>query len=225
MIVPIEDIFADVQAEALYDQLRTVLGKYRRTLQTDRQYLLEQFSLTHVARKVVGVGSVGTRAWILLLHAGGDEPLILQAKEAQTSVLSDFAGPTEYGNEGERVVAGQHLMQASSDIFLGWQQTTGPDGVPRDYYVRQLRDWKFSMPIEQMQPVGMVLYAGMCAWTLARAHACSGDRVAIAAYLGKTDKFDQAIADFAETYADQNERDHTELAAVKNGTAPATTEI
>ena len=214
LIVPVKELFTDHQAEEIYGQIGELIDRYRSTLQTDRQYLLQQFSLTQVARKVVGVGSVGTRAWILLLHAGGgDEPLILQAKEAQTSVLSDFAGPTEYGNEGERVVAGQHMMQASSDIFLGWQQTTGPDGVPRDYYVRQLRDWKFSLPIEQMQPVGMVLYAGMCAWTLARAHACSGDRVAIAAYLGKSDKFDQAIADFAETYADQNERDHAELAA------------
>ena len=214
LIVPIKELFTDLQAHEIYGQVGELIDRYGRTLQSDRQYLLQQFSLTQVARKVVGVGSVGTRAWILLLHAGGgDEPLILQAKEAQTSVLSAFAGPTEYGNQGERVVAGQHMMQASSDIFLGWQQTTGPDGVARDYYVRQLRVWKFSLPIEQMQPVGMLLYAGMCAWTLARAHACSGDRVAIAAYLGKSDKFDQAIADFAETYADQNERDHAELAA------------
>jgi hypothetical protein len=191
-----------------------LVDRYRRTLQTDRQHLLRQFTLTHVARKVVGVGSVGTRAWILLMEAkDGNEPLILQAKEAQTSVLSDFAGPTEYGNQGERVVAGQHLMQASSDIFLGWQQTTGPDGIDRDYYLRQLRDWKFSMPIEQMLPTGMGLYAGLCGWTLARAHACSGDRLGISAYLGKSDKFDQAIADFSETYADQNERDYADLAA------------
>src|SRR3954447_9246959 len=214
LIVPVEELFTDLRAHEIYAQIGELVDRYRRTLQTDRQYLLQQFTLTQVARKVVGVGSVGTRAWILLLHAGGgDEPLILQAKEAQTSVLSDFAGSTQYGNQGERVVAGQHLMQATSDIFLGWQQTTGPDGIDRDFYVRQLRDWKFSLPIEQMQPTGMGLYAGLCAWTLARAHACSGDRVAIAAYLGKSDKFDQAVADFAEAYADQNERDHAALAA------------
>ena len=212
LIVPVEELFTDRLSHELYAQLGELLDRYRRTLQTDRQYLLQQFTLTHVARKVVGVGSVGTRAWILVMDAE-EEPLILQAKEAQTSVLSDFAGPTRYGNQGERVVAGQHLMQASSDIFLGWQQTTGPDGVDRDYYVRQLRDWKFSLPIEQMQQTGMGLYAGLCAWTLARAHACSGDRVAIAAYLGKSDTFDNAIADFAEAYADQNERVYAELTA------------
>jgi uncharacterized protein (DUF2252 family) len=214
LIVPVEQIFTHLQSDTIYQELGELVDRYRRTLQTDRQHLLRQFTLTHVARKVVGVGSVGTRAWILLMEAkDGNEPLILQAKEAQTSVLSDFAGPTEYGNQGERVVAGQHLMQASSDIFLGWQQTTGPDGIDRDYYLRQLRDWKFSMPIEQMLPTGMGLYAGLCGWTLARAHACSGDRLAISAYLGKSDKFDQAIADFSETYADQNERDYADLAA------------
>ena len=197
LIVPVEHLFTDLQAEQIYGEVGELIDRYRRTLQTDRQYLLQQFTLSHVARKVGSVGSVGTRAWILLLHAAeGDEPLILQAKEAQTSVLSDYAGPTQYGNQGERVVVGQHLMQATSDIFLGWQQTTGPDGVTRDYYLRQLRDWKFSLPIERMQPTGMGLYAGLCGWTLARAHACSGDRVAIAAYLGKSAKFDEAIADF-----------------------------
>ena len=185
----------------------------------------QQFELIHVARKVVGVGSVGTRAWILLLEAGdGQEPLFLQAKEAQDSVLADYCGRSEYDDQGQRVVAGQHLMQASSDIFLGWQQTTGPDGVERDFYVRQLRDWKLSFPIELMAPQGMVVYAGLCGWTLARAHARSGDRIALAAYLGKTDKFDTAVADFAEIYADQNERDHAALAtAVADGRAEAQT--
>ena len=137
-------------------------------------------------------------------------------------MLADYCGRSEYDNQGQRVVAGQHLMQAASDIFLGWQRTTGPDGVDRDFYVRQLRDWKFSFPIEQMPPSGMALYAGLCGWTLARAHARSGDRIAIAAYLGKTDKFDTAVADFAETYADQNERDHAALAdAVADGRAEA----
>ena len=228
MIVPVEEVFAEVQADTIYELLRAVLGKYRRTLQSDRRHLLEQFTLVQVARKVVGVGSVGTRAWVVLMDAGdGDEPLFLQAKEAQPSVLANYAGRSRYNNQGERVVAGQHLMQAQSDIFLGWTRVPNPlDGVDRDFYVRQLRDWKFSVPIELMLPEGMTLYARLCGWTLARAHARSGDRVALAAYLGGSDKFDQAIADFAETYADQNELDYAALqAAVKDGKAEATTEI
>ena len=228
MIVPVEEVFADVQADVIYKLLRAVLGKYRRTLQSDRRHLLEQFTLVQVARKVVGVGSVGTRAWVVLMDAGdGVEPLFLQAKEAQPSVLADYCGRSQYTNQGERVVAGQHLMQAQSDIFLGWTRVASPaDGVDRDFYVRQLKDWKFSVPIEQMLPEGMTLYARLCGWTLARAHARSGDRVALAAYLGGSAKFDQAIADFAETYADQNERDYAALqAAVKDGKAEATTEI
>jgi hypothetical protein len=227
MIVPVEDVFADVQADALYEQLHAVLGKYRRTLQSDRRHLLEQFTMVQVARKVVGVGSVGTRAWVVLMDAAdGVEPLFLQAKEAQPSVLAAYCGRSQYANEGERVVAGQHLMQAESDIFLGWARATGADKVDRDFYVRQLRDWKFSAPIEQMLPEGMTVYAGLCGWTLARAHACSGDRVALAAYLGGSAKFGQAIAEFAETYADQNERDYADLqAAVKEGKAEATTQI
>ena len=227
MIVPIEEIFADVQADAIYELLRTVLGKYGRTLQSDRRHLLEQFTMVQVARKVVGVGSVGTRAWIVLMDAGdGDEPLFLQAKEAQPSVLAEYCRAQPVRNQGERVVAGQHLMQAQSDIFLGWTRVAAPDGVDRDFYVRQLKDWKFSLPIEQMLPEGMTVYAGLCGWTLARAHARSGDRIALAAYLGGSDKFDQAIADFAETYADQNELDYAALqGAVKDGRAEATTEI
>src|SRR5216683_433135 len=148
-IVPVEEVFADVQADAIYEQVRSVLSKYRRTLQSDRRHLLEQFTLVQVARKVVGVGSVGTRAWILLMDAAdGTEPLFLQAKEAQSSVLADYCGRSRYNNQGERVVAGQHLMQAESDIFLGWTRTPGPDKVDRDFYVRQLKDWKFSAPIE-----------------------------------------------------------------------------
>ena len=228
MIVPIEEVFADMQAEAIYQLLHTVLGKYRRTLQSDRRHLLEQFAMAQVGRKVVGVGSVGTRAWVLLMDAGdGVEPLFLQAKEAQPSVLAEYAGRSRYNNQGERVVAGQHLMQAQSDIFLGWTRVPNPvDGVDRDFYVRQLRDWKLSAPIEAMIPAGMEIYARLCGWTLARAHARSGDRVALAAYLGGSAKFDQAIADFAETYADQNERDYAALkTAVKDGKAEATTEI
>jgi uncharacterized protein (DUF2252 family) len=226
-IVPVEEVFAHVQADAIYEQIRSVLGKYRRSLQSDRRHLLEQFTLVQVARKVVGVGSVGTRAWILLMDAGdGVEPLFLQAKEAQTSVLAGYCGRSRYNNQGERVVAGQHLMQAQSDIFLGWTRITGPDGIDRDFYVRQLKDWKFSVPIEAMVPAGMTAYARLCGWTLARAHARSGDRIALAAYLGGSAQFDQAIADFAETYADQNELDYAALqAAVKAGKAEAATEI
>jgi uncharacterized protein (DUF2252 family) len=227
MIMPIEEVFADIDAKAIYQEIRTVLGKYRRTLQSDRRHLLEQFTLIQVARKVVGVGSVGTRAWILLMDAGdGAEPLFLQAKEAQPSVLAEYCGRSQYANQGERVVAGQHLMQAESDIFLGWTGAAGPDKADRDFYVRQLKDWKWSAPIELMVPAGMTVYAGLCGWTLARAHARSGDRVALAAYLGGSAAFDQAIADFAEAYADQNERDYAALkAAVKDGRAEAATEI
>jgi uncharacterized protein (DUF2252 family) len=227
LIEPVEDVFPDARADQIYGLIRAVMGQYRRTLQSDRRHLLGYFSLVQVARKVVGVGSVGTRAWIVLLAgADGTEPLFLQAKEAQPSVLATWCGRSQYRNQGERVVAGQHLMQAESDIFLGWTHVTGPDGVDRDYYVRQLKDWKFSVPIEQMIPSGMKVYARLCGWTLARAHARSGDRVALAAYLGGSAKFDHAIADFAETYADQNERDYAALqAAVKDGKAQATTEI
>jgi uncharacterized protein (DUF2252 family) len=226
-IVPVEEVFAEVQADAIYQQIRTVLGKYRRSLQSDRRHLLEQFTLVQMARKVVGVGSVGTRAWVLLMEAGdGNEPLFLQAKEAQPSVLAAYCGRSQYTNQGERVVAGQHLMQAQSDIFLGWTHTPGPDQVDRDFYIRQLKDWKWSAPIEAMIPSGMAVYAGLCGWTLARAHARSGDRVALAAYLGSSGTFDEAIAGFAETYADQNEHDYAALqAAVKDGKAEAATEI
>jgi uncharacterized protein (DUF2252 family) len=227
LIQPVEELFPDVQASAIYELIRGVLGKYLRTLQSDRKHLLEQFTLVQLARKVVGVGSVGTRCWIALMDAGdGTEPLFLQPKEAQASALAPYCGRSPYASHGERVVAGQHLMQAESDIFLGWTHVTGPDGVDRDYYVRQLKDWKFSFPIEQMIPSGMAVYAQICGWTLARAHARSGDRIALAAYLGRTDKFDQAIADFAETYADQNERDYAALqTAVKDGRAQTTTDI
>ena len=226
-IVPVEELFPNAAAAVIYEQIGNVLTKYRRSLQSDRRHLLNEFSLVHVARKVVGVGSVGTRAWIALMDAAdGVEPLVLQAKEAQPSVLAEFAGRSRYNNEGERVVAGQHLMQAQSDIFLGWTRIHGPDGIDRDFYVRQLRDWKFSVPIEVMLPVGMTLYARLCGWTLARAHARSGDRIALAAYLGGSAKFDNAIAAFAETYADQNELDYAEFqAAVKDGKAEASSEI
>ena len=227
LIEPIAEVFADLQVGAIYELIGKVLGKYRRTLASDRRHLLEYFTLVQVARKVVGVGSVGTRAWIVLMDAeDGTEPLFLQAKEAQPSVLADFCGRSRYSNEGERVVVGQRLMQAESDILLGWTHVVGPDGIDRDFYVRQLKDWKLSVPIETMIPSGMKVYARLCGWTLARAHARSGDRVALASYLGGSAKFDHAIAEFAETYADQNERDYAALhAAVKDGRAEATTDI
>jgi uncharacterized protein (DUF2252 family) len=222
-IVPVEDLAGDVETDAIYGVINDVVAKYRRTLQSDRRALLERFSVIQVARKVVGVGSVGTQAFIVLMDAqDGNEPLFLQAKQAEASVLARYVGASPYDNHGERVVAGQHLMQAESDIFLGWTRSTGPYGAAGDYYIRQLRDWKFSLAIEQVRPPGMAAYARMCGWTLARGHARSGDRIAIAAYLGGSRRFDNAIADFAETYAEQNERDYSAFQeAVQQGRAEA----
>jgi uncharacterized protein (DUF2252 family) len=221
LLVPIEDLTAGSEdLPGLEKQLPDLLAQYRRTLRSDRRYLLDQYEIAHVARKVVGVGSVGTRCWIVLM-LGRDlsDPLLLQVKEAEKSVLERFTEPSRYAHQGERVIAGQRLMQASSDIFLGWQRTdAGLDGRSRDFYVRQLRDWKFSVDIEAMVPSGMRLYGKACGWTLARAHARSGDRIAIAAYLGSSDAFDRAITEFAGSYADQNERDHRSLLeAVSSG--------
>jgi uncharacterized protein (DUF2252 family) len=214
LIVPVDDLLPrQMDRKAFVAQITDLLGKYRRTLETDRRLLLEQFEFADMARKVVGVGSVGTRCWIVLM-LGRDEndPLFLQVKEAEESVLSHFVGASKYPNQGQRVAAGQRLMQASSDIFLGWQRIeAGLDGRQRDFYVRQLRDWKFSIDIQAMVPHGMQMYGQLCGWTLARAHARSGDRIAIAAYLGGSDVFDQAITQFAGTYADQNERDYQSL--------------
>jgi uncharacterized protein (DUF2252 family) len=221
LLVPVDELLPkQADRKAFMSQLADLIARYRRTLETDRRYLLDQFEFADMARKVVGVGSVGTRCWILLM-LGRDEsdPLFLQVKEAEESVLSRFIGASKYANQGQRVVAGQRLMQASSDIFLGWQRTeAGLDGHQRDFYVRQLRDWKFSLDIETMVPRGMALYGQLCGWTLARAHSRSGDRIAIAAYLGGSDVFDQAIVRFAAAYADQNERDYDALrAAVASG--------
>jgi uncharacterized protein (DUF2252 family) len=214
LLVPIAELIpADQDLATFTAQLNSLVAAYRRTLETDRRFLLEQFEVCDMARKVVGVGSVGTRCWILLL-LGRDlsDPLFLQVKEAEESVLCRFVGASKYANQGQRVVAGQRLMQAASDIFLGWQRTqAGLDGQTRDFYVRQLRDWKFSLDIATLIPAGMRAYGQVCGWTLARAHARSGDRIAIAAYLGTSDVFDRAIAEFATTYADQNERDHQAL--------------
>jgi len=212
LIVPIEELLPEAEATGATDRFHTMLTSYRRTLQSDRQHLLNQFQFAGIARKVVGVGSVGTRAWVvLMLGRDGQDPLLLQAKEAQASVLAEFVGKSKYSHQGERVVAGQHLMQASSDIFLGWDRVDGLDGVRRDFYVRQLRDWKGSADVDQMIPPGMQAYGQLCGATLARAHARSGDRIAIAAYLGTSDTFDKAICSFSETYADQNERDYDAL--------------
>jgi uncharacterized protein (DUF2252 family) len=227
LVVPLSDLVADSADRAkLETELRRLIGGYRRTLETDRRYLLEQFEFADMARKVVGVGSVGTRCWIvLMLGRDASDPLFLQVKEAERSVLEDFAGASEYANHGQRVVAGQRLMQAASDIFLGWQRSqVDPDGRPHDFYVRQLRDGKFSADIEAMTSAGMRAYGELCGWTLARAHARSGDRIAIAAYLGQSAVFDQAIGEFAAAYADQNERDHQALtAAVASGRVTAST--
>jgi uncharacterized protein (DUF2252 family) len=194
--------------------LRGRISTYRQTLQSDRRHLLDHFRLADVAHKVVGVGSVGTRAWILLLESGVQAgALLLQAKQAEASALAGYAGKSKYANQGQRVVAGQRLMQAASDIFLGWLRAESTGGRKQHYYLRQLRDWKLSADIERMNPRSMDVYARLCGWTLARAHARSGDRLALSAYLGKSAKFDNAIADFAETYGDQNERDHAALAA------------
>ncbi len=221
LLVPIADLLPAKEDLADFEaQLKDLIAGYRHTLETDRRFLLEQFEVCDIARKVVGVGSVGTRCWILLMLGRDDsDPLFLQVKEAEASVLSRFVGASEYTNQGQRVVAGQRLMQATSDIFLGWQRTeAGLDGRPRDFYVRQLRDWKFSAPIEIMVPRGLRLYGELCGWTLARAHARSGDRVAIAAYLGGSDVFDKATTQFAAGYADQNERDYKALVdAVASG--------
>ena len=219
LIVPLEELLPQDQLADLHERLEGLLRTYRRTLETDRRYLLEQFRLIEVARKVVGVGSVGTRAWIaLLLGRAEEDPLFLQIKEADESVLERFVGRSTYANHGQRVVAGQRLMQAASDIFLGWERIQGIDGNQRDFYVRQLRDWKGSVDVETMQVDGLLLYAKMCGWTLARAHARSGDRIAIAAYLGKGDVFDRAIAEFSATYADQNTKDFATLqSAIADG--------
>jgi len=205
----------------------SVVAQYRESLSADRQELLDRYRFVDYARKVVGVGSVGTRAWIVLL-LGRDEgdPLFLQAKEAEASVLEGFAGKSRFNQEGRRVVEGQRLMQAASDIFLGWLTAEGPDGKTRDFYVRQLWDGKGSAQVELMTPTTMGLYARLCGWTLARAHARSGNRIAIASYLGKGESFESAMSDFAEVYADQNEADYREFeAAISEGRLKAVTGV
>jgi uncharacterized protein (DUF2252 family) len=222
LIVPIEDVAGD-QAHRIEEFLRNVVRSYRRTLAGDRRRLLERFRYVHAARKVVGVGSVGTRAWIcLMLGRDGEDPLFLQFKEAEASVLEPFLGKSEFANHGQRVVEGQRLTQAASDIMLGWIRTEGMDGLSRDFYVRQLWDGKGSAIVEAMDPAVMTMYAGACGAELARAHARAGDGIAISSYLGSSDTFDRSIAAFAEAYADQNELDHKALQdAVASGRVQA----
>jgi uncharacterized protein (DUF2252 family) len=227
LIERLDDLLPDDDRDRLIAAIMDAFEVYARSLQTDRRWLFEQFRYVDMARKVVGVGSVGTRCWIILmLGRDGQDPLLLQVKEASKSVLAEHVGASEYDNQGQRVAAGQRLMQAASDIMLGWTRATGIDGARRDFYVRQMLDWKGIAVAEAMNPRAMQWFGELCGTTLARAHARSGDRIAIAAYLGGGDAFDRALVRFAEAYADQNERDHQALLdAVKTGrvTAAATT--
>jgi uncharacterized protein (DUF2252 family) len=219
LITPLRDLVGDSAPSRQEKELRAVLEGYVRTLSSERRHLLRRYRLVDIARKVVGVGSVGTRCWIvLLLGRDDDDPLLLQAKEAQASVLADHTDGIRYDNEGRRVVAGQRLIQTTSDILLGWTHATGLDGHERDFYVRQLRDWKGIARPETMDPGLLRLFAWLCGASLARAHARSGDPIAIAAYLGGGNRFDHALTAFAHSYADRNERDFAALgAAARSG--------
>jgi uncharacterized protein (DUF2252 family) len=213
LLVPLSDLLPENEEQDLESAFNELIRQYRANLPSDVRTLLERYSFVDMTRKVVGVGSVGTRCWVvLLIGRDADDPLLLQIKEAPPSVHAEFVGPSQYTNEGERVVAGQRLMQATSDIFLGWQRTAGIDGVERDFYVRQLRDWKGSFEMEELRPDGLSTYGEVCAWCLARAHARSGDRIAIAGYLGSSPAFENSLVDFGEAYADVTESDHRRLA-------------
>ena len=212
LVTPIEDVLPGAERAHLEDVVRRMIRTYQRTLPRDRRNLLESYRYAHAARKVVGVGSVGARTWILLLVGrDNDDPLFLQFKEAQRSVLEPFLGKSQYAQHGQRVVEGQRMMQAAADIMLGWERVVTIDGEKKDFYIRQLWNAKGSAEVELMDPSALEAYGRICGWTLARAHARSGDRIAIAAYLGKGDAFDRAMASFAEAYADQNERDYGAL--------------
>jgi uncharacterized protein (DUF2252 family) len=225
LIVPLRELAHGIDEDTVVEAARTVIRSYRSTLQADRRHLLERFRFVDAARKVVGVGSVGTRAWVaLFVGRDTNDPLVLQFKEAQASVLEPFLGRSRFRNHGRRVVEGQRLMQASSDTMLGWMHTVGLDGAERDFFVRQLWDAKGSPLVDLMEAKTMALYGELCGHTLARAHARSGDAVAIASYLGSTDVFDRALATFAHTYADQNERDYAALKeATDSGRLPLQT--
>ncbi|HEY1595114.1 MAG TPA: DUF2252 domain-containing protein, partial [Thermoleophilaceae bacterium] len=222
LLVPLRELYDPTHKEEP-DYVRELLAGYAENLDEDRRYLFGTYEFVDMARKVVGVGSVGTRAWIfLLVGRGGKDPLVLQAKEAQASVLEPYLGASEFENHGERVVRGQRISHAAIDLFLSWQRTEGLDGREHDFYVRQLWDWKASIDLSNITRWGLHAYTRACGWSLARAHARSGDRLAIAAYLGGGAKFDRAIGRFAQAYADQNELDHKRLAeAVVAGDVPA----
>ena len=227
LLVPARELVSEDQAQELEERMLELLGRYRESLKGDRRRLFDSYRFVEMARKVVGVGSVGTRAWVVLMMGrDGQDPLFLQAKEAEASVLEPYVGESEFGNHGERVVEGQWLMQASGDILLGWLPALGFDGGKRDFYVRQLWDGKRSVEIETLPPEGLAIYGRVCGWTLARAHARSGDRIAIGSYLGKGKTFDRAIAEFSERYADQNELDYGMLAdAAKSGRIEIETDL
>jgi uncharacterized protein (DUF2252 family) len=228
LIVPVRELVEEgSEWEDTNTAITRLIRAYQTTLTHDHHHPIEDFRVVDSARKVVGVGSVGTRCYILLLLGGDDDdPLFLQVKEAQASVLERFLGTSAYSHHGERVVAGQRLMQAATDIFLGWQRVTGIDGVERDYYVRQFHDWKGGVEVERLQVRGAMLYGRICGATLARAHARSGDRIAISAYLGRNDVFDRAIAGFSAAYGDQNDRDYETFAkAARTRRLTATTGI
>ena len=211
LVVPVEDLLPPDQASLGSAFMQRVIAAYSKTLSGAARRLMDTYTYTHMARKVVGVGSVGTRAWIVLLTGRDDnDPLFLQVKEAQPSVLEPYAGRSRFPHHGRRVVEGQWMMQAASDIFLGWVRATGIDGVERDFYVRQLWDWKASAEVETMDARMLATYGRMCGWTLAHGHARSGDAAVIAGYLGNRDTFDRAIAAFSAGYADQAERDFAE---------------
>lgn len=212
LLVPLQELVDSGDARRDIDIVRAAVEEYAKSLDEDRRYLFETYRFVDMARKVVGVGSVGTRAWVLLFAGrGGQDPLVLQMKEAQASVLEPYLGASEFENHGERVVRGQRLSQAAIDLFLGWQRSVGLDGKEHDFYIRQLWDWKASIDLSRMTYGGLHAYTRACGWSMARAHARSGDRLAIAAYLGTGSKFDQAVAHFSTAYADQNEIDHQRL--------------
>ncbi len=223
LLVPFRELFEPDDPRHPDTYIRQLLDEYAANLAPDRRYLFTTHKFVDMARKVVGVGSVGTRAWVfLLVGRDGADPLVLQAKEAQASVLEPYIGPSEFASHGERVVRGQRISQATSDIFLSWQRSASLDGQERDFYVRQLWDWKASADLATLSEAGLHAYTRACAWSLARAHARSGDRLAIAAYLGAGSVFDEAIARFSVAYADQNELDHLRLVeAVATGEIPA----
>jgi uncharacterized protein (DUF2252 family) len=219
LVVPVEELYPQLQKEELERRMHSYIHRIALSLPHNLQSLFERYVYLDMARKVVGVGSVGLRAWIVLMKGRDEQDLLfLQVKEAQASVLEPYLGRSRYADHGERVVEGQRMMQAASDIFLGWERVPDLENVQHDFYARQLWDWKVSADVETMAPRELFVYGQMCGWTLARAHARSGDRIAIAAYLGKRPAFDQALAHFAEAYAAQNQRDYQALcAAVAQG--------